>query len=134
MVTSIKIQECISTVGETGNAPACVRQAAQQLTEYFAGLRKIFNFPYQVTSGTAFQRQVWDALTAIPYGQTRTYGEIARIIGKPGASRAVGAANHHNPLLIVIPCHRVIGAQGALTGFAAGIAIKRDLLALEQRA
>lgn len=104
--------------------------AEAQLREYFAGTRRTFDLPL-APRGTAFQQQVWAALRAIPYGETRTYGELAAAIGSPSASRAVGMANHHNPIPIVIPCHRVIGANGTLTGYAGGLEIKRKLLALE---
>ncbi len=102
-----------------------------QLEEYFAGARRSFDLPL-APEGTAFQRTVWQALTRIPYGETASYGEIARRIGSPQASRAVGLANGSNPLPIVVPCHRVIGADGSLTGFGGGLEIKRKLLALER--
>ena len=106
------------------------RLAPAQLREYFAGTRRTFDLPL-APRGTAFQQRVWAALRAIPYGETCTYGELAAAIGSPSASRAVGMANHHNPIPIVIPCHRVIGANGTLTGYAGGLEIKRKLLALE---
>ncbi len=101
-----------------------------QLEEFFAGRRRSFELPL-APEGTEFQRTVWQALTRIPYGETISYGELARRIGKPQASRAVGLANGANPLPIVVPCHRVIGADGSLTGFGGGLDIKRKLLALE---
>lgn len=104
--------------------------AIGQLGEYFAGRRHRFDLPL-APRGTEFQRRVWRALTEIPYGTTIAYGELARRIGQPGASRAVGLANGANPLPIVVPCHRVIGANGSLTGFGGGLPIKRKLLALE---
>jgi len=104
----------------------------QQLGEYFAGQRRAFDLPLRFR-GTEFQRAVWAALLTIPFGETWSYGAIARSLGRPGASRAVGAANGRNPISIVAPCHRVIGANGALTGFAGGLAAKQALLALEQR-
>ena len=103
----------------------------RQLTEYAWGQRTAFDLPIQFT-GTAFQGAVWRALVTIPYGETRTYGQIAAQIGHPKAARAVGAACGKNPLLLLIPCHRVVGAQGALTGFAAGLPLKETLLRLEQ--
>ena len=109
-----------------------LRRAAAQLAEYFAGLRTTFDLPL-APRGTAFQRSVWNALSAIPYGETASYGELARAIGQPAASRAVGAANGRNPLAIVIPCHRVIGADGSMTGYGGEISRKRVLLALEAR-
>jgi methylated-DNA-[protein]-cysteine S-methyltransferase len=106
------------------------RGAIAQLDEYFSGRRRAFDLPL-APRGTEFRKLVWKALQAIPYGQTATYGEIARAIGQPQASRAIGGANHHNPLAIVIPCHRVIGADGSMTGYGGGLARKRMLLDLE---
>jgi methylated-DNA-[protein]-cysteine S-methyltransferase len=105
-------------------------EAERQLDEYFRGHRKQFALTLDFT-GTAFQRRVWSALLTIPFGETRSYGQIARQIGNPAAMRAVGAANGKNPVSIVAPCHRVIGATGRLTGFAAGLDVKAYLLALE---
>jgi len=107
-----------------------LRKSVIQLEEYFAGKRLEFDLPLDAR-GTAFQKLVWEQLLAIPYGKTRSYGEIAARLGKPSASRAVGAANGRNPLSIVVPCHRVIGTSGALTGFAGGLETKRVLLELE---
>ncbi|HEY7185589.1 MAG TPA: methylated-DNA--[protein]-cysteine S-methyltransferase [Vicinamibacterales bacterium] len=104
--------------------------AERQLAEYFAGRRKRFALKLDVT-GTTFQQKVWNALLTIPFGETRSYAQIAQQIGHPRAVRAVGAANGRNPLSIVAPCHRVIGSSGALTGFAAGLDVKARLLALE---
>lgn len=106
------------------------RAVSTQLAEYFDGRRRKFDLPL-APRGTEFQRRVWWALTEIPYGKTISYGELARRIGKPSASRAVGLANGANPLPIIVPCHRVIGADGSLTGFGGGLPIKRKLLALE---
>jgi methylated-DNA-[protein]-cysteine S-methyltransferase len=103
-----------------------------QLTEYFAGERSVFDLPL-APEGTGFQRKVWNALCEIAYGATISYGELARRIGQPTAARAVGLANGSNPLPIVVPCHRVIGADGSLTGFGGGIERKRWLLAHEAR-
>jgi len=111
--------------------PKPFRAAVAQLEEYFAGERCGFELPL-APRGTDFQRRVWRALTEIPYGKTISYGELARRIGNPSASRAVGLANGANPLPIVVPCHRVIGADGSLTGFGGGLPIKRKLLALER--
>lgn len=105
---------------------------AAQLAEYFAGVRRDFELPI-APRGTGFQAIVWRALVAIPYGETRSYGELARGIGRPAASRAVGAANGKNPISIIVPCHRVIAASGGLTGYAGGLAAKRWLLAHELR-
>jgi methylated-DNA-[protein]-cysteine S-methyltransferase len=105
-------------------------ETARQLDEYFAGQRQAFAVPLAPV-GTPFQHQVWDALLTIPFGETRSYGQIARQIGLPSATRAVGAANGRNPVSIIVPCHRVIGASGKLTGFAGGLEAKARLLALE---
>jgi methylated-DNA-[protein]-cysteine S-methyltransferase len=104
--------------------------AVRQLGEYFAGERRAFDLPL-APRGTGFQQRVWQALLAIPYGETCSYSDVARAIGRPAASRAVGAANGKNPIAIVVPCHRVIGASGALTGYGGGLDTKRWLLALE---
>jgi methylated-DNA-[protein]-cysteine S-methyltransferase len=109
-----------------------IKKAAQQLAEYFDGKRKTFNLPLAL-HGTNFQIEVWKALQNIPYGKTRSYGEVAAITGNPKASRAVGMANNRNPIVIIIPCHRVIGHNGSLTGFGGGLELKRQLLELEQR-
>jgi len=105
-------------------------ETERQLNEYFAGKRAIFSIPLDMR-GTAFQKDVWRALQAIPFGRTLSYGEIARQLGRPTASRAVGAANGRNPISIVVPCHRVIGSSGKLTGFAGGLDAKAHLLDLE---
>jgi len=105
-------------------------EAQRQLGEYFAGQRKVFTVKLDF-AGTEFQRRVWTALLTIPYGETRSYGDIARQIGSPTAVRAVGAANGRNPISIIAPCHRVVGATGQLTGFAGGLQTKARLLALE---
>jgi methylated-DNA-[protein]-cysteine S-methyltransferase len=107
-------------------------EAARQLDGYFAGERRRFDLPLD-PHGTAFQTDVWEALRKIPYGETRSYADIARRIGRPTAVRAVGRANGQNPLAIVVPCHRVIGADGSLTGYSGGVDKKRTLLELESR-
>ena len=109
---------------------ALIDEARRQLAAYFAGERRDFDLPL-APRGTEFQRAVWQALAAIPYGRTASYAELAARVGRPGAARAVGAANGRNPLPIVLPCHRVIGAGGDLTGFGGGLPTKRYLLALE---
>ena len=113
-----------------GEETPLLRAARTQLLEYFFGTRRSFDLPLD-PAGTDFQRSVWEALRAIPYGQTRTYGEIAAAVGRPRAVRAVGQANHVNPLPIFIPCHRVVGKNGALPGYAGGLDLKGALLALE---
>ena len=109
---------------------ALLREAEEQLSAYFAGELRRFDLPLS-PRGTEFQRRVWDAVAAVPYGTTTTYSRLAAAIGRPRATRAVGAANGRNPLPIVVPCHRVIGASGALTGYGGGLDVKRALLALE---
>lgn len=106
--------------------------AAEQLRAYFAGTLTGFDLPL-APAGTEWQRRVWTALTTIPYGETASYGELARELGRPTASRAVGMANGRNPISIIVPCHRVIGADGTLTGYAGGLERKRFLLSLESR-
>ena len=108
-----------------------IKKAAIQLAEYFENKRNFFDLPLN-PHGTNFQLNVWNALKNIPYGETRTYGEIARMTGNPKACRAVGMANNRNPIAIIIPCHRVIGSDGSLTGYAGGLELKRKLLELEQ--
>lgn len=127
---------CITRVDVTADAyPAphtpAQEACARQLAAYFAGEGRVFDVPVS-PEGTAFQHQVWAALAEIPWGETRTYGEIAAAIGKPRASRAVGGAIHRNPILILLPCHRVVGRDGTLTGFRAGLAAKELLLRLER--
>jgi methylated-DNA-[protein]-cysteine S-methyltransferase len=108
-----------------------IKKAAEQLNEYFDGKLKVFDLPL-VLHGTDFQVKVWKALQKIPYGKTSSYGEIAAIIGNPKASRAVGMANNRNPISIIVPCHRVIGHNGSLTGYAGGLKLKQQLLELEK--
>jgi len=114
------------------DADPVLREASRQLGEYFGGERERFDLPLSF-AGTTFQQQVWQALLSIPFGETRSYAQIAAQIGNPTAVRAVGAANGRNPISIIAPCHRVIGAAGALTGFAGGLEAKRYLLNLEAR-
>ena len=109
---------------------ALIKKAYLQLTEYLKGERETFDLPLN-PKGTEFQKRVWKALCDIPYGETRSYKQVAEAIGNPKAVRAVGMANHRNPLLIVVPCHRVIGADGKLVGYAAGLDKKEFLLQLE---
>jgi methylated-DNA-[protein]-cysteine S-methyltransferase len=108
-------------------------EAERQLSDYFAGKRTQFELPLE-PRGTEFQKKVWRHLRRIPFGKTRSYGDIARTVGSPRASRAVGAACGKNPLSIVVPCHRVVGANGALTGFGGGLETKAELLSLEAHA
>ena len=115
-----------------GNLPALVRAGAE-LSEYFAGARTEFTLPL-APAGTAFQREVWSAIAAIPFGETAAYSDLASRIGRPASIRAAGAATGRNPLSIIVPCHRVVGADGTLTGYAGGLDRKRALLALERSA
>ena len=119
------------TDGKQTSGATWARKAAQELLEYAAGKRKEFTVPLDV-DGTAFQKKVWQALRAIPYGETRSYGEIARQVGNPKAARAVGMANHENPVAIVVPCHRVIASDGSLGGYAGGLQKKSRMLQLEK--
>jgi methylated-DNA-[protein]-cysteine S-methyltransferase len=112
--------------------PGAFTDVVAQLDAYFAGELSDFDIELDLR-GTGFQQRVWKALLTIPYGETRSYGEIAEQIGAPGAARAVGLANGHNPIAIIVPCHRVIGASGSLTGYGGGLDRKRTLLALEKR-
>lgn len=105
-------------------------EAARQITDYLKGKRKEFDFPYQA-KGSLFQEKIWEILKTIPYGERWTYKEVAQKAGNPKAARAVGMANHHNPLAIIIPCHRVIGSNGRLVGYAGGLTIKETLLKIE---
>ncbi len=126
----VEVKTCYPNA-ELNGTHVILSSAADQLKDYFAGQLKQFNLPLAFNKGTAFQQKVWQALLTIPYGETRSYGQIAEQIGHPKAVRAVGSANSKNPLSIVAPCHRVIGANGSLTGFAGGLAIKKYLLSLE---
>ena len=112
--------------------PGAFADVIDQLSAYFAGELTEFDVELDLR-GTDFQRRVWKALLTIPYGETRSYGEIAEQIGAPGAARAVGLANGHNPIAIIVPCHRVIGASGSLTGYGGGLDRKRTLLELEKQ-
>ena len=122
---------------EAGTLDGCeaptplLRQAVQELQAYFARERRTFDLPL-APAGTPFQQEVWAALREIPYGETRTYGQIAARIGRPKACRAVGMANNRNPIAIIVPCHRVVGASGALVGYAAGLSVKEKLLKIER--
>ena len=116
--------------GSALSPTALTNEAATQLMEYFAGKRRTFSLPL-APKGTPFQKEVWQALSSIPYGQTRSYADIAAQVGRPKAVRAVGMANNRNPTPIVIPCHRVVGSSGDMVGYAYGTKIKRYLLELE---
>lgn len=128
-VVSLKL--AAEPLSEESPSPA-VQALIRQLSEYFSGIRTEFDIPLSL-KGTPFQMLVWQELRRIPYGQTRTYGEIATAIGKPGAARAVGMACNRNPIWLLIPCHRVVGKNRSLTGYAGGLDMKQQLLELEQQ-
>lgn len=127
VLSSIREPEADWECRETG----VLKRTKEELLEYLAGERTEFTIPL-VPEGTGFQKRVWQQLCLIPYGETRTYGQIAALTGNKKAGRAVGMANHHNPIMILIPCHRVIGKNGKLTGYAGGLSMKEQLLELER--
>jgi O-6-methylguanine DNA methyltransferase len=116
---------------EDGHDDPLLREAASQIQSYLAGERQTLDLPIDLRAGSAFQRRVWEATATIPFGQVRSYGEVARQVGVPGGARAVGGALGKNPVPIIVPCHRVLRANGQLGGFGLGIETKRELLALE---
>ena len=138
LLTIVQEEECLTEIRfghhtndlEQQKTPL-LEQAVKELTEYFDGKRKAFTLP-MAPHGTPFQQKCWNALLQIPYGETRTYGQQAVMLGNSKACRAVGMGNHHNPLPILIPCHRVVGATGKLTGYAGGLTIKETLLQIER--
>jgi methylated-DNA-[protein]-cysteine S-methyltransferase len=134
VLTMLRMVDQTYEPSRTGWAPnpAAFNDATEQLNAYFAGELTEFDLELDLR-GSEFQRRVWQALRTIPYGETRSYGIIAEQIGAPGSARAVGLANGHNPIAIVVPCHRVIGANGSLTGYGGGLDRKRALLALEKK-
>lgn len=132
-LSEIEQEHLVKSLGTdyVSDETSLIKEAAQQLEEYLEGNRKEFTIKL-APQGTVFQQKVWKALLEIPYGETRSYQQIARTIGNPKAYRAVGMANHNNPIMCVIPCHRVIGANGKMVGYAGGVDIKIRLLQLEQ--
>ena len=128
----VSLQFCPAVPQGIPGPTPLLAEAQRQLEEYFAGARTSFDLPL-APHGTPFQQAVWGALLDIPYGETRSYGQIAAAVGRPKASRAVGGACHCNPIVIIVPCHRVVGASGSLTGYAGGLDLKAALLALEQK-
>ena len=127
------VEFCDQPGPDADGAPECLKRACQQLDEYFQGKRRKFEVPLMLR-GTAFQKRVWAALRKVPFGRTLSYGGIARSIGRPYSGRAVGGANHRNPVAIIVPCHRVIGHKGSLTGYGGGLWRKRWLLDHEKKA
>lgn len=129
-LTSLTV--CREKAPRPGAGASCplLDRAVGELESYFSGARRVFDIPLD-PAGTAFQKRVWAAISQIPYGRTLTYGQVAAAVGAPGACRAVGMAAGRNPILLLVPCHRVIGADGSLTGYAGGLEMKRALLALE---
>ncbi len=122
----------LDTADDYGTKNKLTDTVYKEITEYLEGNRKEFSFPYQL-KGTEFQKKVWNELCRIPYGETRSYKDIAIAIGNPKAVRAVGMANNRNPMMLVVPCHRVIGSNGKMVGYAGGISMKESLLALEKK-
>lgn len=125
-----KLEE-FSVQGLESTKSSLLSEACKQLDEYFVGKRKVFDLPIKYPHGTVFQHTVWDALRTIPYGTTCSYEDIAQVIGNPKAVRAIGQANTRNPLLLLVPCHRVINKSGTIGGFGCGVEVKRRLLELE---
>ena len=129
-ITGVYFNKSDKTPSATTKETSLLKDAARQLQEYFSGARTSFDLPL-APHGTTFQRRVWAALRKIPYGETRSYGQLAAMIGSPKASRAVGGANNRNPICLIIPCHRVIGANGTLVGYGGGLPRKKQLLSHE---
>jgi methylated-DNA-[protein]-cysteine S-methyltransferase len=127
---AVQFQPFSTDPGERNDANQWMDQAVQELRAYFAGKLRVFQVPLDM-EGTEFQLSVWNALTRIPYGETRSYAQIAQTVARPNAVRAVGAANGANPVAIIVPCHRVIGSNGTLTGYGGGLPLKKRLLELE---
>lgn len=130
-ITNIEFPENQRNIMAEEKETPLLKQAIRQLTEYFTGKRKDFDIPLHL-NGTVFQMKAWSELRKIPYGETRTYRQIAEVTGNPKASRAIGLANNRNPIPFIIPCHRVIGSNGSLTGYAGGLETKKFLLDLEK--
>lgn len=129
-IQSVKLQPDLEAMPHE-NMPACLQDCAQQLSEYFAGDRSEFDLKLDLSAGTPFNQAVWNALLAVPYGRTTTYLKIAESMDNPKAVRAVGLANKHNPIAIIVPCHRCIASNGDLQGYFYGLDVKRRLLELE---
>ncbi|RDY29404.1 methylated-DNA--[protein]-cysteine S-methyltransferase [Romboutsia weinsteinii] len=130
-ITNLYLENKLSSEGMTIKETDLIKEAARQLEDYLSGKIEVFDIPLSL-KGTEFQKKVWEELKKIPYGKTYSYKELAEKIGKPTAARAVGMANNKNPILIIIPCHRIIGKDGSLVGYAAGLDIKERLLEIEK--
>ncbi len=130
-IIGVETSDCMDARGINVSETSIIKEAAKQLNEYFDGSRKSFDLPLD-PQGTEFQKKVWNALCSIPYGETRSYKQIAEQVGNPKAARAVGMANNKNPIMIFVPCHRVIGSNGKLVGYASGLDTKEKLLSLEK--
>ena len=128
---TVAFTEAVTSDAFSAQRQSHLSRAIAQLDEYFAGTRTDFDVALDIITGTPFQRAVWEALSQIPYGKTWSYGQLAAAVGNPKAARAVGGANNKNPIAVIIPCHRVIGADGSLVGFGGGLDIKKRLLELE---
>jgi len=131
---SLCTEEVLNVAKMQEGEDACyplLKETCRQLTEYFSGTRTTFDLPIKYVSGTPFQHSVWNALRSIPYGETRSYEDIAVAIGNPKAVRAIGQANTRNPILLLVPCHRVINKNGSIGGFGCGVEVKKQLLQLE---
>lgn len=131
-ITQIEVNKLFSTKDFNVEETPLIKNAALQIEEYLVGQRNTFNLPLE-PKGTPFQKSVWNALLKIPYGETRSYKDIAIAVNNPKGSRAIGMANNKNPIMIVIPCHRVIGSNGSLVGYGGGISIKEYLLSIEAK-
>lgn len=130
-ITDMELESSVDTKDMNVCETALIKDAAAQLTEYLDGRRKEFNLPLN-PQGTEFQKKVWKALCDIPYGETRSYKQVAEAVGNPKAPRAIGMANNRNPIMIFIPCHRVVGSNGSLVGYAGGLDLKEKLLSIEK--
>lgn len=132
-ILSVRFNDNSLSASQNTSIPYCMQEAIEQLHEYFCHQREEFDLKLNLSQGTHFQQRVWEILKEIPWGETRSYAQIAHLIGQPLAVRAVGAANANNPFLIILPCHRIIGSSGILTGYAGGLLRKQWLLKHEQQ-
>lgn len=132
-INSVRFNDESPSASRSNTTPYCIQEAIEQLHEYFCHQRRDFQLTLNLGKGTPFQQRVWQVLQEIPWGETRSYAQIAHLVGQPLAVRAVGAANANNPFLIILPCHRIIGSSGILTGYAGGLLRKHWLLKHEQQ-